>query len=209
MIQNVRSFTLLGVFLSMAVLISACGGGGSEIVKAQTPDTYLLVLSPFNQEIADAIEEYSAPVKLQVVEDADFQAPNFLAKVKWDTRQERVFGRTYQYKKREERTPSDNKWKLSSLWGSIASPLGGTASSSQIYEISSDITFSDYRTYEMPTVLTYEDQETAETFTRMIAKSAQWIREGDRRAIPELYAAKRVRALEDLNDRIARIEGAE
>ncbi|MDP8245789.1 MAG: hypothetical protein P9L94_17030 [Candidatus Hinthialibacter antarcticus] len=209
MIQNVRLFSVLGVFLSVAVMLTACGGGGSELVKTQTPDTYLLVLSPFNQEVADAIEEYAAPVNLKVVEDADYQSPNFLAKVKWDTRQERVFGRAYQYKKKEEKTPSDNRWKLSSLWGSISSPFGGTASSNQIFEINSDMTFSDYRTYELPTVLTYEDQETAEAFTRMIAKSAQWVREGDRRAIPELYAAKRIRALEDLNDRIARIEGAE
>ncbi len=207
--QIVRSFTNLGIFVFSAVLLASCGGGGSEIVKTETPGTYLLALSPFNQEIADAIEDYAAPVNLKVVEDADYQASNFLARVKWDTRQERVFGRPYQYKKREEKTTSDNRWKLSNLWGAVSSPFGGTASSSQIYEISSDITFSDYRTYELPTVLTYEDQETAETFTRMIAKSAQWIRDGDRRAIPELYAAKRIRAIEDLNDRINRIEDSE
>lgn len=207
MIQNVRLFSVLGVFLSIAVMLSACGGGGSEIVKTQDPGTYLIILSPFNQEIADAIVEYSAPVNLKVVEDADFQASNFLAKVKWDTRNERVFGRPYQYKRKEEKQPSDNKWKLSNLWGSISSPFGGTASANQIYEISSDITFSDYRTYEYPTILTYDDQETAETFSRMVSKSVQWIRDGDRRAIPELYSAKRIRALEDLNDRIARIDG--
>lgn len=208
MIQNVRLFSVLGVFLSVAVLLAACGGGGSEIVKSQEPGIYLIVLSPFNQEIADAIVEYSAPVNLKVVEDADFSASNFLAKVKWDTRNERVFGRSYQYKPKEEKAPGDNRWRLSNLWGSISGPFGGTASSNQIYEISSDITFSDYRTYDFPAIITYEDQETAETFCRMVSKSVQWIRDGDRRAISELYSAKRIRALEDLNDRITRIEGS-
>lgn len=208
MIKSLQSPSMV---LTLCIAISAffftsCGGG--EVVRSAAPGTKIIVLNPYNADLAGAIQDYAAPLQLKVVEDGDYREPGFLGKVDWDTRKDRVFGRPYRYRSQEDDRPRDNSWKLSNLWGSLTGSFReGDAGDNEVFEISSDITFSDYRTYDLPTILTYDDQETAETFCRMIAQSAQWIDEGERRAIAELNSAKRIRALQDLRDRISFIVG--
>ncbi|MBI1387615.1 MAG: hypothetical protein GC154_04135 [bacterium] len=204
--RNTHGWLWAAVCIALTATFSIGCGGGDAVVKNQpAPSGYQIALYPFNEDLAAAIKEYAAPLEVTVVADADYSASNFLGYVKWETQQERVFGRPYVYKKQEEQSSSDHSWKLSNLFGAL--PFTGDSGSSTTYEIQSSIMFSDYRTYELPTILTYSGEETAETFSRMIAKSAIWTQEGERRAILQLNNAKRIRALEDLQDRIARVEG--
>ena len=201
--HSIRAALVLVAGMSGLILLAGCGYGLRTDRMMADSGPYQIAMYPYDAQVAEAIVEYAAPLEVNITEDADYDAANFLGKVRWDAQASESLGRPYRYRGQEERRQErEDRGFLGNLFSGFTE-MGDN----QIFIITSSIQFYDYRTYELPDIKTYDDQETVEIFCRLIAKSAQWIQEGERRAISELEAAKSIRSLEQFQDRIAEVEG--
>lgn len=193
-----------GLVLGMAmlcVLAMGCGFAHREVSPTAVSGTYVLSMYPYDEQVAEAIKEYST-VPLEIVDTRDFSGQNFLGRVRWSAEASRALGRPYVYREEEAEAPrNNNRTYLSSLFSGFSG-----VDVNQIFRIESTMQFGDFRTYELPEVRTYDDQETVDIFCRMVAKAAQWTSEGERRAILALNNSVSMRALEELQNRVERVE---
>lgn len=197
-----KAFYTFGMGLTAVLVACIAGCGGADrFSELRGSGPFIVSIYPYHQEVADAITEFAQPMQVVVQERADYRSPNFIGHVRWDASASRSIGRPYEYRRQEERSADDNRIYLSRIFSGF-----GNFGMNEVYKIESSITFSDHRSYRFPEVYTWDDQETVEIFCHMVAKAAQWTREGERMAVRQLRPAVRLRALEDLQDRIERIE---
>lgn len=197
----VRSIGVVAVVAVLMATLSGCGVRYEGPQPTAVSGTYVLSLYPYDQQVAEAIQEYST-VPLEIIDERSFSGANFLGRVRWDAEASRSLGKPYEYRGGDDAQASENRMYLSSLFRGFSG-----VDVSQIFTIESTMQFSDYRTYDLPAVKTWDDQDTVDIFCRLVAKAAQYTSEGERRAILQLNNAVSIRALEQFQDRVERVEG--
>ncbi len=195
--SQISSSFLLCCVISLGVLAGCATSKMFSTKYDPIPGDAVATIQPYNEEIAAVINELLEESNIRVVQNADKNASNFLAKIDYDMERYNSFlssGDPLEYTNQGY----GNTYTTVFDTFNIPEPGGGVFT----YNIETRFKFPNLREYTCPTIKTHDPNETVDMFCLLAAQGLQWIKEGERKRIIELRRGVSVNTVAELEQRL-------